>query len=597
MISKDNKGQITLFFILGVIIIITFSFIFYVNERLSQTNRRDTYTFNVDPVVNYAERCIETRGYDLVDYVGYQSGLVDVDREDKNSYIDFGLEIPIWYYSASEDIPELSEIERQLEITLLDEIEECISGFDELNDRYSFYLRGDKEVDVKIRSERVLINLHYPVEISIPNEEDDGSFISGFDAEIRRPLGKFYETAKYITEYQKDNRFLEEMSSEMGSSVFPPTTIELGSRKRWDLSELKRDFINRIHMDLNGVSLVPTEDYYRDEEYYQNLECDLDIDNNTEIDLIYSSDFGMYFDGTPKKGNYVHSFNQRVPSGFGFNVPIPGLQFTHVLFSYNFPLVFSLNDPKTNYTFNFGLETSVLDNEPRQSSSWPDFGFDISSSEFCDIEDDDNEVTIRAHDSFTEDRLNNVSVSFFCGSDCFLGETNIEDDYQKNPSLETPLPECYGGFIVLQKEGYLDEYIQFEETGPDFETDLNYSYPMIPRKEFEIEFDDTITDNDNIVLSFESSYINEELAYDGTMSPNISIPLMKFNFSLYVTVMNGEDIVHGYYNDNLTLDFEEFKDKSIFEIPVYNNRDLNTPKENLFLEIEDFSKSNEPTLK
>ena len=597
MKAKNNKGQITLFFILGVIIIITFSFVFYVNERLSQIDRRDTYTFNVDPIIHYAERCIENHGYELVDYVGFQSGLVDVDRTDQNSYIDFGLNVPVWYYNAREDIPELNKIEEQLEETLLEEVEECISEFDELSDRYDFHLRGERDITVDIRPERVLIDLYYPVEISIPNEEDDGSFISGFNTEVRRPLGKFYETAKYITEYQRDNRFLEEISSEMGSSVFPTSTIELGSRKRWNLDQLESDFINRIHMDLNGVSLTETEDYYMGEEYYKNLEFDLDIDDDILIDLIFSSGFLTYFDGTPRRGNYVHSFTQRVPSGFGFNVPIPGLQITHILFSYNFPLIFSLNDPETEYTFNFGLETSVLDNEPRQSGSWPSYGFDISSDELCDLEDNEDEVTIRAHNSFSDERLDNVSVSFFCGSDCFLGRTEIEDYYQQHPSLETALPECYGGFIVLQKEGYLDEYIQIEETGPGIDVDLNYSYPMITKRDFDISFDQKIVGNDNIVLSFESSYINEELVFNGSQSSNIRIPLMDLNFSLFVTVMNGEDIVYGYYNDNLSIDFEDYKSKTIFEIPLYNNRDLSTASEEIFLEIEKFSKDEKPTLK
>ncbi len=598
---NNKKGQVSLFFLLGVIILISFTLIFFVNERLSEYQER-TYSFDVDSVYNYAEGCIDNVGYDLVDSVGYQSGFVDVERVDPYSYVDFGFQIPVWFHLSREDIPDLDEIEEQLEKEALVDLRNCINDFDELTDRYDFHRRGEDSVEINIFSDYVSFEYNYPVEVSQKGDSDgDVSMVSSFNSEIRRPLGNFFELAKEITEYQRESRFLENITEEIGSHIFPPNMIDVGIRpETWSLEELERDFYSYLIMNLNEVDLTTDSDDI--EGYYSNLAHNLDLEfEDLEIDLMFSSDFQTRFDGTPRRGDELHSITQRIPSGMGFDIPIPGLQITHLLFSYRLPIVFNLHDPNTGYNFNFGLESYVVNNQPREGTGWMDLGTDISSSQAC--ENNGSDVTLRFNDKYDRDNyLENVSVYFFCGADCYLGNTSYEM-YSNRPRLDTKLPECNGGFISFEKDGYLQDFVQIEETGEDIDLDLDYSFLMTPMRNFSFEFVNdeyeelSIESSDIFVASFESNYVNEEFVFNGSDIPNIKLPLIDFNFSLYITVTHGEDLIGGYFNDNLSIDFENHMDDNRFEVPLYLDRYIDDDPSDTFLEIEETSEKYEPRVK
>ncbi len=522
-----KRGQISVFIIIGIIILLVFGLAFYIKSRTSRTEEIGPIVEKVPtqlyPIKLFIEQCIDKTATDAITLIGESGGYTDISEfgithtadPTTSQAVEFSPESSMniaywWYLKSSNDcsgncefsseMPDLksemkkgserpvmdSSIESQIDRYVNNNLNECLNDFRDFEEQgFSVRELGKITTTTTIRNDDVLVSVNYPMEITKGKTK---SKVSNFFTTIPVNLKNIYELAFMITSDEINYKFLERNTlnliagfSEIDSGKLPPmagSKFELSSPVYWTKPTVKTKLEAML---MSYVPLLQVEDTFNykkrmfDDSIKQRIYSQMDIPSYGDsykklgVDFIYLGWWPIYFDINTKSGIIM-------PESASTNLlPLPiAIQRYNFLYDISYPAIITINSPEAfhskGYSFRFALEANIRNNEALNSSFVSLKGESDEASMFCDINKrNSGNIKITTANAQTNEALESVMVYYSCGDEsCFIGETKIKNN---KAVLETKFPICAGGVITFSKPDFLG-YSEFLSTELDKEIAL-----------------------------------------------------------------------------------------------------------------------------
>jgi len=510
----NNKAQVTIFIILGLIILATAGIFIYT----STTQQKEEIAPGVfiavqdiptelDPISKYVSVCLEdiaTKGLKLV---GEHGGYVDMDNRQLNTQnfkiskdpteseaVIFApnskLKIPYWWYLESNNKcegtcsftskrPELrigeNSIEKQLNRFIEKELPTCLNNFNDIKEEgFEIKELSPIRADTKITVSDIVVILDYKLEVK---KSDVNSNIEQFFTRIPVNLEKIYNLATDITNLQQEFRFLERQTMNLISAFasvdenkLPPITdlrFEFGSTTTWLKSDVKAKITQVLMSYIPLFQVDGSRNFNRDiysSELQQRLYDGLIIPiadqqySNLDVTFNYLDFWPVYFD-LNCNGEICQA-----ESASSNKLKFIGLQKYDFVYDISYPVMVEIIDKDAlnnrGYRFNFFLESNVRNNKQLESNFAPLQTATLPGTTLlCNLDNRNSaNVTIEVLDSVNLELLDGVSITFTIADEsCYIGRTD------ETGSLVTKFPTgTVGAVVTLIKPDYLSESKLFD---------------------------------------------------------------------------------------------------------------------------------------
>lgn len=191
-----KKGQITVFLIIGVIILVMVGFLLYY-EKVVKVRKSAVVSYDVNPIKFYVENCIESVGPFGLFLIGIQGGFVEPSIISIRTPYS---EIAYAYYEEVETLIQLPIIGSQFSRYIENQLPGCINNFE--------VFKGIDIIDGEIKAETIftekdiIVNVKYPLTIKKEFSETE---LSDFSVVFPIRLKKIYDDVKTIVNKEIDN--------------------------------------------------------------------------------------------------------------------------------------------------------------------------------------------------------------------------------------------------------------------------------------------------------------------------------------------------------------------------------------------------------
>lgn len=446
-----KKGQVTAFIILGIILVASIVGYTIAKNYVFKQPSEVTVPIQVSNINSYIEDCIKKITLDGAELLGSQGGFLDV-KDDASFSDPLGSSLRIfpsgtnrvqyWWYITQNNIensrvPSINSMQNELRDYIKDNWECNLNVFRDQG--YNFEL-SKPNASVEINDNNILVNLDMDGLIKYKNSEFR---LNKFFAKVDVSLGRLYDIAKKIYEYENKNYFLEENTIDdmVVYDEIPYSGVDFDCSPRiWTKTNVIEDFKDILELNIPLYSIKGTNFEQRDKYYIQDVGVN---DNNVDVSFMYSKDWPFLIDINPDgevlKGD---SFNKGVGK---FLTQFLCLNSYHFVYDIKYPVLISLD--KNGYIFQFALQTIIDNNQPRKNRIRVDYGYD-TKSEICDKKLTEINVNALSYSNGNLVPINKARVLFKClGSSCEIGETD------RTGSLTAKYPQCMNGLISVEKEG------------------------------------------------------------------------------------------------------------------------------------------------
>ncbi|HIH43423.1 TPA: hypothetical protein HA246_07335 [Candidatus Woesearchaeota archaeon] len=219
---NQKRGQITLFVILGIIVLLLTSISFWFIEQRSTIQQRDIPN-DIVQVVTFVEDCLQEYGTRAVRILGQQGGYIQLPRNiDQNpwGYIerlpDSGIKEPYWYYDGELLYPaNLQVLEKQINDYINANLHNCIRNFSAFTDKFEIKEATNPQnalnkikTTTELTNNDVVVKLSYPLKIRSKGVESTTEY-SDFIVHVPARVKKAYELAVQIMNKENQDNFLE----------------------------------------------------------------------------------------------------------------------------------------------------------------------------------------------------------------------------------------------------------------------------------------------------------------------------------------------------------------------------------------------------
>jgi len=509
-----KKAQVTVFMIIGLIILITAGLFFYTSTRQAKEEIApgvfvaiQNIPVELDPVSNYITQCLDDVSTRALILAGEHGGYIDLDDPEltienfkitnnptESDAVVFAqnsnLKIPYWWYLESNNQctgtcvyaskrPELKQdpgsIEVQLNKFIAKELPNCLNNFDSLKQQgFEIDEKSPVEIDTKIAEDDVVFILNYELEV---NKGNVTSKLEQFFVRIPVDLEKIYNLATEITNLQQKYRFLERQTMNLISSFasidedkLPPITdlrFEFGSTTSWKKTEVKEKIQQILSSYISLFQVYGTNNYNR-ELYTSSLKQKIydamivpvnDVQySNLDVTFNYLDFWPIYFD-LNCNGEICE------PESASSNLlSIIGIQRYNFVYDVSFPVLVEIRDEEAlngrGYKFNLFLESNIRNNEELKSDFNPLQAVQIAkTSLLCDSSNKNSaDTAINVIDSISLEPLEDVGITLTVAEEsCYLGKTD------ESGNLVTKFPTgTVGGVVSFLKSNYLTKQQLFD---------------------------------------------------------------------------------------------------------------------------------------
>lgn len=191
-----KRGQISIFILISLVILIAFSFIFYLNSS-EEAEIEISKVTSSDPIELFVNLCLDDIAEKGVYVIGLQGGYYDGDSlSEENPFV----KIPYYWFEQEDKMPSKEFIQQELaeyvELNLLG----CINDFESLKEQGYIFTVGEIEADSSINEEDVVVNLQFPIEAISGNNVFN---FKEFSTKINFNFNEKYNLVKQIIEEQK----------------------------------------------------------------------------------------------------------------------------------------------------------------------------------------------------------------------------------------------------------------------------------------------------------------------------------------------------------------------------------------------------------
>jgi hypothetical protein len=530
-----KRGQVTIFVIIGIIIVVSLSLFFVFRSSLFQNQIPQ----NLEPVYNTFLGCLEEDTLTGIDVLESQGGYIEVPTfEPGSKYMPFssqleflGSNVPYWYYVSRnnlprEQIPTKTEMEDQLGDFVSSQIGNCL--FDSYYDEgYEVYI-DTATTDIEINKENVEVKMKMDMNIS---RGDENVLIREHNLVINSELGELYDDAREIYEYSLDTEFLENYAIDSLRLYAPVDGVELTcSPLVWNAEEVFDEVLSAVEGNILAIK-SRNSDFTLTKEINKYFIQDFPIEN--DVRFITSKDWPNSMEVSPSNGPVLVS----EPVGNQPGLGILGFCYVpyHFVYDLKFPVMIQIFGEEEFFQFPYAV---VIDNNKPKEAISPD-AQEIEIFEFC--ENANTPTTVRVLDlDFNPVQAN---LTYSCSaSHCNLGETD------SSGVLDTILAQCQNGFVLAKASGYRDSKEKYSsvESGEAI---------VIMYREYELPVNlllDSREFRGSAVISFVSNDSSTTILYPEQKS---------------VLLSEGQYEVQTYIYENSSLKLSESIQEFCYEVP------------------------------
>jgi hypothetical protein len=419
-VVNARSGQVTLFIILGIIILATVAIVLYL--QYSYVDDIDTsFELSEQPVQRYIESCLIDVTEEAVLRAGQQGGQIyineptDAERElidllpfdqDYLFLANGKQQIPYWYYQKSDGydrvaIPELEKeysgddsIQDQVERFIGNEFPKCLNNFESLQaNGLDVSVAGETFITSRLGDASIEVTAALPVII-----DEDGTISTMDKFTITVPVGlkRTYELAKEITEHELDTLFLEQNTrnlisiyGQVDSDYLPPMGAGLrfeacANREYWFYGDVKTDVSTMLSANIPYLRVDRTE--FDEIEITDEMEADEEVQDLRQamMDKFIIHPTTEEYEGISAAFNYQSNYPMELkfgnnigygliqPNSLEINVLVANFCMFDYAFLYNlkYPVLVTLTDATTDingnaFMFQFPLQVVIKNNYPR----------------------------------------------------------------------------------------------------------------------------------------------------------------------------------------------------------------------------------------
>jgi hypothetical protein len=542
-LKTKSKGQITMFIILGIIILFVVALAVYMRGSLNTVRppvQQLIVAEEIEPIQVFVTDCLAATSKDALIRLGQNGGFISIPTGLKiNPTKPYDSEvlffppqiIPYWYYSRPCPTSSVgciymrnpwmceegkdcalpytgpNSMEEQMNIFIEQNIATCLDNFASFTDRFDIKT-GKINVDTRIAEEEVGFKLEYPLLITIKGSNMKEE-IPYFYAEHKLNLKQIYQFAQEIRDAQANYTFLERNTlnlitiySGIDTKLPPMSELDMFTpgKKIWIRTEVKNILMSDIlpyTMLLqivnagNAKYILPrgTDPKYIPFEmgFYEGMMLKVSETNiypDLNVNLYYPPGSDIYF----RIGNSEVIKPKSFDSGENIILKMMSYAVTDYSFKYDltYPVIVRIEDPNAfngqGYVFSYALQANIRQNVPVTMNMTT---ATVINSPTIDIEDItlrvNRTVTIEAYDKYTKQPLEEVQIHYRCGYDTFIGATAMS---KGKAIFQDKFPFCeFGGEIFYERQGYMSGAVDYTNNeGTDAKTFRIDMWPLQEKK-------------------------------------------------------------------------------------------------------------------
>ncbi len=325
--SRSRKGQVTIFMIIGIVLLFGSAIIFYIRGQVTEGTEGvfapiiEEVPLEAQPLKIFVENCLKKIGRQAVEQIGLHGGYVDPSNEELSgtSFL-ISLEptesdalamfdgdkalLPYWWYMESDNectsncrfesnTPSLTKgvepsIEGQIDRYIDMHIKGCFNEFRDFR-MQGFEIVELKELasDAKIAKNEVLFFLDYPIEVTKNGRKTK---IERFFTKVNVDLKRVYDLAQALIEHETETHYLElhtmnlisMYSKPVGRDRIPPiahVSMGLGEFNIWTRLETKKKIESSVLAP--GIPIMQVDgtlNYKHRMTFFTNADGNLQLD-------------------------------------------------------------------------------------------------------------------------------------------------------------------------------------------------------------------------------------------------------------------------------------------------------------------------------
>jgi hypothetical protein len=483
-----KRGQITLFIIVGIVILLVLglgitAWKYFALERPPEEKIVEETNSEVAPLRDFIKECLTSSGKHVFEEIGLHGGyynpqdygFVAIPGQPTNgrAFEPFpGQVLPYWTYVstanscldchvASEQPPLEGDVapavQFQAQQAITEEFTQCIADFEGFRNEFGIEAQSDPVVHIAFSEADTIATLTYVLRVQTPA----GATVTmdDFTVQLGVPFKRAYTAAEQVRIASDVSHFFEGLTIETitltaagdPEPIPPPAGVTENSYDPgpfWTLQETTE----RVSLALeSAVGIV---------QLFGSIDMDYVDTDDAEADAQYANYYFGISDPAPRvRANFlylsswepyvrVHPGSQVIrPNMFSTGLPfLPPLKTKDFDYDVSYPVLVQLQVPTAtdSYFFQFPIEVNMRNSNPLEYD--PVLTLEPSTS-FCDPSTwSGSTVAITVQDATGQPLA--ATVRYDCVSQsCSLGTVNGK--------LETQLPECIGGSLVAEKNGYV----------------------------------------------------------------------------------------------------------------------------------------------
>ncbi len=492
----NKKGQLTLFIIIGLLLLIGLSIYVYLTTREAKAPveaeriRIAEVPAEMQPLRDFIQDCLKITAKDGLMRLGQRGGYISP----RHSYNPFeptaaralqlapesGVIVPYWWHMNAKNTcrndctfaterPTLEDIKIQLDAHIAKEIPKCLGTFRQFQEQnFIITPTGRLKPETRITEDNVIVLLNYPLEVRRAGETFR---LESFVTELPVAFGRIYGLATKITALEAEHSFLEHATRSLldifgktDENALPPVSdfeVGFGIGTFWTKFSVLQKVKDVLASYIPLLKVTDTGNYKylpapagKDRLLYEVLYNRgftvpvLDRENHgISTKFVYLPWWKPYFD---------LNCNGQLCQPEGIN---NALFFTFGIRRYNFaydishPVIVELTDTKAfggeGYTFRIALESNLRNNEPLATLELPPALWqEERSSMLCDPDQrTSGNITVNILTS-AGTIVDDAEILYTCGEEtCYIGTTT-------KGKLVSRFPRCIGGFVSASHPDY-----------------------------------------------------------------------------------------------------------------------------------------------
>lgn len=501
---RPKRGQITLFIILGIILLFTIGTVLYFTTQQTRAPLQQVVQVpeELQKVYDYVTECIDQTSREGLTLMGAQGGYVTLPTiiaRNPNAHLNADLlgvtKTPYWYYEGEDRTPSVDYMQRDLARHVRLNLPFCTGNFDAFAATFNIIPVGEPLPTVTITDDRVLVEVAWPLNINAQGRQLNlNQFIVAHNVQLK----KMHDLATKTMDFENKNGWMENLTIDLMSANerIPMSGLQFKcGTQRWHIMTIKDELQNTLYYNLPSIRIENTdypeplasmgtyralkskaEDLRDDAEAGRNTNYPTDapqdafeinrmmIDvgaekSNLKAAFIYQPDWKMLINAQPSQGGILSTAQMK---GNAQYLRFLCMNQYHFAYDVIYPVKFLVKDPTAfngdGYTFQMAFPVIIEDNEEnRRYFGLRRFEIPDVGGEYCQTTSN-TVLDVRAL-GFTEgsvvaEELSGANITYQCiNQECVLGETKPSAGYVR---LNAFLPEgCSNPTIIAQKDGYL----------------------------------------------------------------------------------------------------------------------------------------------